>query len=1044
MREQTTRLNTRPSVETQEATYTTGVSNYSQYQPIAPVSKGSKLGEALGLVSKGIEAGIGLYKADADTVNAEAMKQFNSDKMTFLEEINALNTATEKAEYIRNKVTEFSSPDVNVKYREAFVNSFSGMYNTVLGQAKEEGFKVLEGDMTNDFIANVAAGKLDYETVASKYNGRLPKDRYHKLVVSALESQLLFEANAVVDEDSLAEFEAKKKALISEYKSNVYTGGSKSKEAIDLQLKLDKTLSSVTTGIKKQFAENFQVQRETILRDFSMTPDLFDKWLDTNITKGYQDASDAIGIKEKYRKIYDENESVLRLQENPDLLSDPMLASNYAGYNEKQKAYVKEYFQNNMAYRLQNGLYDQAFEGINNAPKDVSTAFMNNMFDSDQQADAIRGKLGLYKEFQKTYAGRNALAKVDKNSQVLFSILSYKPNADVEAIQQFLNNPKANKEEFDKASDRMDWKETKAMLTPADQSVANSLLEYYFSKSGDIDDALEKTQMFVDSRVVKISKGTFSGKTVYSGFNDEYQAETVDKYFKKVLGDKFENFERIEATGDSYKLYDKNNPLITTTYKYKDLLKDWAKEKAKEDTPLTMEDINEAGKLFTANFVNLLEGTIDDIITGKSKDFLTGLSTHEQMYVLPIAISNIYRAGSASLPLANWLRGVGESAGEFVLNLSSNVVSRGNLQLGRDLLQQAGVNVVFKNNGTKAVLTKTAQSVGNVKKGIQIVGGNSVGKRTLGVAGAAAGFGLSATDVEAASTFIQNNKDKALGQLAQDGNIKDMTLEEIGNFINNIGLDTIDLSNVTTNSLPSENRQITERVFDNNMNFGNDADITDAELNQMVADDAAFAEAIKMDETLRAQNNSLASQVFNTLIKKNEGPSGDTTGAAPTGKYGLTVQKYKEMVNKYGKLTQEEASIKYLEELETKWNAKPGFADASDTLKMELLDASYNLGEGSINYTGLSNALATLGTSTDEADVLAKLLDTAQSGKKSLRGIAKRRAESYNKVATDKITSIKQEADGTLIYYKGNQEFYRFKASKGRHPSSSVGTLTIK
>ena len=79
----------------------------------------------------------------------------------------------------------------------------------------------------------------------------------------------------------------------------------------------------------------------------------------------------------------------------------------------------------------------------------------------------------------------------------------------------------------------------------------------------------------------------------------------------------------------------------------------------------------------------------------------------------------------------------------------------------------------------------------------------------------------------------------------------------------------------------------------------------------------------------------------------------------------------------------------------------------------------------------------------DDEGVARSLLDTANIDGQSVKGIAKRRAEAYNQVADTPITDVEQLDDGTIRYMKDGEEFFTYKAKKGKHDKSDVGSVSV-
>ena len=190
-----------------------------------------------------------------------------------------------------------------------------------------------------------------------------------------------------------------------------------------------------------------------------------------------------------------------------------------------------------------------------------------------------------------------------------------------------------------------------------------------------------------------------------------------------------------------------------------------------------------------------------------------------------------------------------------------------------------------------------------------------------------------------------------------------------------------------------------------------------------------------------AKGNTIA-KVYNELLHK-EGASGDTTGAAETGTKGLTKSTYDGLKKKYGDLTEEQAIQKYLEESYDNWSSVEGFSSASQSLQELLLDSSYNLGSSVLGYSKLKRNLKKLAKGkASESDVAKELLDTANIGGKTSKGLAVRRAENYNKVAPVKIAEVKQKRSGKIEYLDSDGNVI-YSYQKPRHSSSSAGSVLL-
>lgn len=200
-----------------------------------------------------------------------------------------------------------------------------------------------------------------------------------------------------------------------------------------------------------------------------------------------------------------------------------------------------------------------------------------------------------------------------------------------------------------------------------------------------------------------------------------------------------------------------------------------------------------------------------------------------------------------------------------------------------------------------------------------------------------------------------------------------------------------------------------------------------------------IADVIEQQRSEAPVEESVVDSVFNELVV-HEGESGDTATDVETGEIGVTDFARGAVEDGFNKPDKQVAK-EYLGLLKTKWDALEGYADASPELQKVLLDSSYNMGESVLKFNGLKKALK----SGDEEGVVKNLLDTASADKKALRGLAKRRALQYNKIAKESITRIEQKEDGTLIYLSdSDKEIFKYRPKKGRHPKSGVGFIDVK
>jgi GH24 family phage-related lysozyme (muramidase) len=196
---------------------------------------------------------------------------------------------------------------------------------------------------------------------------------------------------------------------------------------------------------------------------------------------------------------------------------------------------------------------------------------------------------------------------------------------------------------------------------------------------------------------------------------------------------------------------------------------------------------------------------------------------------------------------------------------------------------------------------------------------------------------------------------------------------------------------------------------------------------------------LENDPLYKKPAQTIQDKVYNHLINT-EGSSGDTATGIPTGALGLTTKLYDSIKKKTGnsKMTEEEASRYYIDELYNNLSSLPGFTKLNDDEQVILVDTAYNVGWNNMSqWKGFAKGLAT----GNKEDAFRNLLDTANTEGGTSKGIAKRRALAYNEAfPNNKITHVVQTKDG-LEYYKGKKLYFKYDTPP--HKSSKIGTLKL-
>lgn len=230
MKEQVQRLNKTPGVETQAGVLQTGVTQTANMGYVQQKeSKGSKLAKTLGMVTDTAIKGYELYQGQKDE---EAMNQFYTDRLSTIEELNTLNSDADRALYLQDKMKSLSNEGVNEKYRESFIQTFSGKYNQALAGAKIEGYQAQENELFKRLSTEVNNENFSYEALISEFGTKIRKQNAHKIYATAiLQNAQLDLADVKTDEDLLI-FNEKFNQVKEIYNNNPYAGGNASQNGM--------------------------------------------------------------------------------------------------------------------------------------------------------------------------------------------------------------------------------------------------------------------------------------------------------------------------------------------------------------------------------------------------------------------------------------------------------------------------------------------------------------------------------------------------------------------------------------------------------------------------------------------------------------------------------------------------------------------------------------------------------------------------------------------------------------------------------------------
>tara|TARA_R110000824_G_scaffold302679_1_gene490434 strand:- start:5057 stop:7519 length:2463 start_codon:yes stop_codon:yes gene_type:complete len=187
--------------------------------------------------------------------------------------------------------------------------------------------------------------------------------------------------------------------------------------------------------------------------------------------------------------------------------------------------------------------------------------------------------------------------------------------------------------------------------------------------------------------------------------------------------------------------------------------------------------------------------------------------------------------------------------------------------------------------------------------------------------------------------------------------------------------------------------------------------------------------------------------VTNQLVA-NEG-TGDFITGIPTGEGGITEARKRDIEKRKGRpLTDAQARNEAVrEDSATLHNRLPGFDLLGAKVQAALVDLTYNIGVNKVLDPSLFPKLQQAIAEGDVQAILFSTLDTAIIDKKSVKGLARRRARMFNQANTNpkfNITKVEQLNDGTINYLSGNKVIYTFKRPKHKDSKAGLELITAK
>jgi hypothetical protein len=739
MREQVQRLNKRPGVETQQGQLTSGVTQ-TPNMPFVQQQKtsGQRLAETIGMVVEGgtkiAKAGVELYQGQK---KEEAANRIAEEQFTWMDEMNNLNSDADRVQYIQDKVKSVSSEDVDENYRNGVIGFFDSYYNTATKGAKLEQDVAVGNILSNEFYADMLSkGTIDYDGIVSRYT-HLPKKYYHAAYQKALTAYVNQEFNPskIKSLDDLEAAKARTDKVLSEYKNNKFTGGSRAVEAIELQTSLNKVYNTSLKNIKTEMGASHKLWVAQQKDNPTIIPELFNKQNTKAAELGLISELESYTANKEYTKKWEQQQTV---EATLDVYYDDAkdIGNNWSTIDEKSKQTIIDKHYENLEFNTQAKVWTSLADNINDIPE-IGKKFLNDRFDYAQAPEEIRAELTTYIGLRSISKGRAALTKLETNDRLMYEILTYNPKANIESIQDFINLKKEGGGKFnfgeDKNDNYKDWSKVIKKLPFKDRLVAEGLRDFHYARNQDSKAAIK----YVEDTFAKDLTHTLGTPNV-KGFKkiniSGFETEEKSQYYLDAVGEVFgeySEFDTIVRNPDgTIEVSDSSFPTTRATLTQKELDKMYVyklMQKTDADT-LDYQDFIEEIAVVKNNWIDYWN-TWGEVAAD-------GGWVQTASYAIPVGVA--FKSVKDGYKLYKWMKDTG-AVGDFVLDLSSKVVSRGNLQKASDLLQKAGYNVKIGNKGKSFTVTKKQPAYTNLnktnKKGVQINATKNAGKKVLGVGG---------------------------------------------------------------------------------------------------------------------------------------------------------------------------------------------------------------------------------------------------------------------------------------------------------------------
>lgn len=581
-RQQTQRLNKRPSVDTQLGKLGTGRTEVVSMPTVTPAkTSGAKLAEAFGMV---VESGQRIMQMDKANRKEKSQIRVQEEKLQWIDTLNNLQTAEERAQWVESKIHEVSNPEVDEHYRNAAIGALTPFYSKYIPEAKKEYNLGLQGKSTNVVVSMLEEGTFSIESLQETPSFKAMDNAYkHTAITNGITAHYTNSINNATTVEEVQTLQQDLNRTLASYNKSTFYGGSAAKSALNLKSKMTKAVTSAiaskTTALGTAATDRINLMKEqnSSFTDVETEIDNHPTW-----SKDKKETE-----KLKYKPKWEAFQKTEDFKNRFQLLS----SSNNVNYNqwgEKEKEHARENATMNLDWALNNGAYTSFAD---NAVKNeyIGKSYVKDLFNMNTVDSETVGKnLTLYRELRNVEHGQKVLSYLDPDTRAFYSILSTNPKFDPDVVRQQINETKGlgivwkqpNESKLVANNNRNDWLKATSDLPQRKKNAAERMLTIY-SQTMDTDTAIEKVKEDYINLDMQEAEGGMK-ITGYSGGNPNYIEDGLKNYIFKDSTIDTDNL-KVDIDQGVMTVYDTENPFIPAMQlPFSDFIKAVATLKAQE------------------------------------------------------------------------------------------------------------------------------------------------------------------------------------------------------------------------------------------------------------------------------------------------------------------------------------------------------------------------------------------------------------------------------------------------------------------------------